>query len=669
MSRSAAFAPAVQQPALAAPALQFRRRTFAVNVVLVGLLALLCVVAFGPVWNNQFVLWDDDACLLTNHEFRGLGPAQVGWAWRTKLLSVYQPLAWMLYEVEYVFWGLDPRGYHAVSLFFHVANVLLLLVLAERLVRLRLPEPARNHPAAVKACAALSVALFALHPLRVEVVAWASCQPYLPCVTCYLLSLLAYVRYRTTTAPRRLWLALAWACFVLAFLFKAAAVTLPLVLVLLDWLVLPKRAGGRRFVPVERLVFFVPMLVFMYVTVWARDSRVPLASDGVFTRVACASASVWFYGLKSVVPVNLTNLYYVPPKLSPSDVVYLLSVVGLVIAGLVVFVWRKRWPMVWASCLGYLVLLAPASGLLRSGPQVFADRYSYLPMMAFTVAAAGGIFLIITRVPSRARVVLVPVVLVVPVLVVLSHAQCAVWRDSETLWRHNLAHGGEVIPGAHSQLGICLASQGRDDEALAEFVTALRLDPNFADAVHNVGLVMARRGLLQDAEPYFARAVELDPDRTRFLLDLASALVKQGRPAEALPHLVRAERLRPDHGETLVALGHCLGRLGRAAEAVPYLRRAVQLVPANAAAHGYLGIALLVQGAEAEARAELTEAVRLDPGQVNFRFQLGCLLVRSNDHEGALEQLREVQRLDPNHQGARAALDQMRYSGSNNGSR
>jgi tetratricopeptide (TPR) repeat protein len=632
------------------------------GLILVLALAALCVLAFTPAVGNQFVLWDDDVCFLNNRDFRGLGAAQMGWAWRTTLLGVYQPLGWILHEAEYACWGLNPRGYHAMSLVLHIVNILLLWLLAVHLVRIRLPALAKEHAAVLNVCTALSVALFALHPLRVEAVAWASCQTYLPAVACYLLSVLAYVHYRTTTVQRRRWLALAWACFVLAFLFKAVAVTLPFMMVLLDRLLLPAGPGERRRVWVERLLFFVPLVLFMPITVWARECRMPISSDGLWTRAGFASASVWFYGLKSVVPLGLTHLYFVPHKLDTADIGSWCGVAGLVIAVAVLFVWRRRWPMVWASCWAYLLLLAPSSGLVRSGPQVFADRYSYLPMMAMTVAGAGGIFLLATRVPRLGRIGLAAALVVAAVLVVLSRHQCAVWRDSETLWRHNLAHGGAASPRAHTQLGVSLACQGRSDEALAEFLTAIRLDPDCADAVHDAGLIMVRRRSWPEAEAYFARAVALEPERGQFRFDLGTALVKQGRPEQALPHLSCAERLRPDHCATLVALGHCLGRLGRAAEAIPYLRRAVRVAPSDAEARGYLGIALLVCGADTEARVELMEAVRLDPRQANFRYQLGCLLSRHDDYDAALEQYQEVLRLDPNHQGARSGLDRPRYS-------
>ncbi len=176
--------------------------------LLVLALALLCALAFGPAARNEFVAWDDDVNFEHNRDFRGLGSRQIAWAWQARVLGVYQPLGWMLFEAEFAGWGLEPGAYHLVSILLHAVNTALLFILAVRVVRLRLPELARQRPGALSVSAALGAALFALHPLRVEVVAWASCQPYLPCVTCYLLALLAYLNYRTSTGRARGWLAL-----------------------------------------------------------------------------------------------------------------------------------------------------------------------------------------------------------------------------------------------------------------------------------------------------------------------------------------------------------------------------------------------------------------------------------------------------------------------------
>ena len=269
---------------------------------LVLALVFLCVLAFAPVGWNQFVNWDDDLNFQGNNDFRGLGVRQIEWAWRTQLLGVYQPLGWMIHEVEYVCWGLDPRAYHLVSVVFHIVNALLLFLLTMRVVRIRLPEQAKNHQTSLAVAAALGAALFALHPLRVEVVAWASCQTYLPCVTFYLLSLLAYLNAHTRPARTRLWLALSWVCFFAALLCKAVAVTLPCAMLLLDQFILTPRPRRRWAVVVLRLLYLVPAAVFMVIAVRARSTTMPLSQDGVYSRIACASTSVWFYSIKTVCP-------------------------------------------------------------------------------------------------------------------------------------------------------------------------------------------------------------------------------------------------------------------------------------------------------------------------------------------------------------------------------
>jgi tetratricopeptide (TPR) repeat protein len=616
-----------------------------VRDALVLALTLLCVLAFAPVARNQFVAWDDDWNFQNNDDFRGLGARQIAWAWRTNLLGVYQPLGWMLCEAEYARWGLDPRAYHLVSVGLHVLNAFLLFLLAVRVVRLRLPELAGPHPAALSVSAALGVALYALHPLRVEVVAWASCQSYIPCVTCYLLSLLAYLRYRTATAPARRWLALSWVCFLAALLFKALAVTLPLAVILLDRFLFPRRRG--RGVVAERLFYILPAVVFMALTMRVRESRVPIAEDGVYTRAAFASASVWFYWLKSAVPAALSNLYFVPDRIDAAQAEYLLALVGFLAAGVGLWLGRRRWPAGWATWLGYLCLLGPSSGLVRSGAQVFADRYSYLPMMALTPAVVAGFFLLLTRAARPWRLAVAPAVLLLPVLVVLSRQQCAVWHDTEALWRHNLAHGGDDNPRAHAQLGDWLLAQHRDEEALAQFETTVRLDPDYPSALQSAGLLLMRRRAYPEAEAHLARYVQLEPGQTAARCRLAQALSFQGKTSGALDLLRETVRQEASNPEVHYQIGFALMRTPQLAEAVTSLEEAIRLDPARPEYHLDLGIALVEAGQPVRALTHLLDAERLRPDDGETQVALGQCLARLGRLAEALPHLRRGVDLDP----------------------
>jgi hypothetical protein len=208
--------------------------------------ALAVIAAFAPIVNNGFVGWDDQPNFEENPAFRGLGWPQLHWAWTTRLLGVYQPLSWMLFEAEYALGGLNPRVYHLTSLILLVLNALVLDALVVALLIRCRPEQYRRHPVAVHAGAAAAAALFMAHPLRVEVVAWASCQPYLPCALFLMLAVLAYLRAHPPEGPtRRGWALAALGLYVAAVLSKAVAVPLPLVFLILDVYPLRRLGWGR----------------------------------------------------------------------------------------------------------------------------------------------------------------------------------------------------------------------------------------------------------------------------------------------------------------------------------------------------------------------------------------------------------------------------------------
>ncbi len=221
-------------------------------------LVLLVVAAFSPCLRNDFVAWDDDKNFLNNPGYRGLGWVQLRWDWTSFQLGVYQPLAWMILGAESLLWGLRPWGYHLTSLILHALNTVVLLVLTLSLLSRCRPRRERAEPGSSLLDAGLAVALFAVHPLRTEVVAWASCQPYLPCALFSMLTVLAYLRALPEGAPpRRGSLVAAFCLFAAALLSKAVAVSLPAVLLILDVYPLRRLGGGpgRWFGPSVRGVW------------------------------------------------------------------------------------------------------------------------------------------------------------------------------------------------------------------------------------------------------------------------------------------------------------------------------------------------------------------------------------------------------------------------------
>jgi protein O-mannosyl-transferase len=477
------------------------RRTWLVAVPLV----LLVIVAFLPALRNGFVDWDDEANFLRNSQYRGLGWPQVRWAFTTFLLGVYQPLGWLLLEVQYVLFGLDPRGYHLASLLLHTANAVALFALtAALLVRCR-PDPFLHDPWARALGAGLATALFAVHPLRVEAVAWVSAQSYLPCALFATLAVLAYLRgVDHGPAPRLGWLVGSWGLFAAALLCKAAAVALPAVLLILDVYPLRRLGGGpgrwlgpaARRVWLEKAPFVAIGLVFLGLAIVAKASVrtvIPLEHDGVAARLALACYTTWFYLVKTVIPLDIAAYYALPRPIDWFAPPFLPSIVATLAVSVGLFCLRRRWPGMLAAWLSYLVVLAPSSGLVRISEAVAADRYSYLALVGPVVLLAAGLGRAAAARPRAAGGVIgLTAIGLAPVLalVLLTREQCRIWHDSETLWAHALDHGG---PSRTAHYGLASARFRRSEYggAAAHYAEAIRINSAYAEAYNDLAMILA----------------------------------------------------------------------------------------------------------------------------------------------------------------------------------
>jgi tetratricopeptide (TPR) repeat protein len=627
------------------------------------LLVVLVAAAFAPVLQNGFVYWDDPENFLENPYYRGLGWPQLRWAWTSFRIGVYQPLAWMILELQYVLFGLEPRGYHLTSLVFHAVNAAVLFLLTVTLLDMCRSGPKRPDLGPLIRGAGLAVALFAVHPLRVEVVAWASCQPYLPCALFYMLAVLAYLRaFAQGPSPRQgLWLAGTLVLGAAALLSKAVAVSLPAVLLILDVYPLRRLGGGpgRWLGPGVRRVWWekVPPAalgaVFVGLAVAGRVKSQHLATVREWSfaqRIAQACYGVWFYPIKTLLPWDLTAYYPVPERVGLLEPVFLASLVGTAGLSLGLFLLRRRWPGLLAAWLSYLVILMPNAGLVRLGDQIAADRYSYVAMIGGVVvlAAALGRLWRASRPVSPAGVALAAAGLAVLAgLVVLTRAQCRTWQTSEGLWAHALAHGAGRSYVAHNNLGLALFHQGRLDEALAEFTEALRLKPDF-DLVHNnLGDLLSRQGRPEEALARYAEAVRINPGSVELRNNLGMALFRQGRIDEAIAQYAEALRIHPGNAEVHNNLGAALNARGRVDEAIAQYSEVLRLDPGHADAHNNLGVALLRTGRVAEALTQFAEAVRSNPDHADAHSNLGVVLLGQGRLEPARAELEAAIRLNP----------------------
>ncbi len=483
------------------PLPEWDRRTWLVAIPL----AVIVVVAFIPALDNGFVEWDDYDNFHDNPFYRGLGAAQVKWAWTTFWVGVYQPLAWMLFSAQYVFWKLDPRGYHLTSLFFHAVNAVVLYVLTVTLLVRCRPDSFLNSPWKCALGAGLATALFAVHPLRVEVVAWASCQPYLPSALFSMLAGLAYLNaFPMDSSPRWGWFVCSFVLFVVALLFKAVAVSLPAVLLILDFYPL-RRFGdvpGRWFGRVarqawwEKLPFVLVSFVFMGLAIAARpQSQVLIRHYDPSAAIAQACYGIWFYIFKTALPLDLIPLYPFPREMNWLAPPFLLSILGTLAMTVGSFLLRRRLPGLWAVWLSYLLILAPNSGIIRtSNNQIAADRYSYVAMLGGVMLAADCIWRLLQifrRERSGAILIMTLSLGALLGLVTMTWAQCRTWRNSESFWTHALKHGaGTNSWQAHANLGLALSRRGEFEGAAYHNAEAVRLSPGTSYAWNNYAMIL-----------------------------------------------------------------------------------------------------------------------------------------------------------------------------------
>jgi Flp pilus assembly protein TadD len=638
---------------------------------LATLLALLVVAAFLPCLRNDFVAWDDDQNFLSNAFYRGLGWSQIVWDWTAFHIGVYQPLAWMLLGAEYLVFGLQPWGYHLASVVLHVLDTVVLFVLTVcLLVRCR-PDLARQEPRAVVLGAALAVALFAVHPLRTEVVAWASCQPYLPCALFAMLAVLAYLRaFPAGAAARRGWLMAALGLFVAALLSKAVAVSLPAVFLILDVYPLRRLGGGPgrwfgrevRAVWWEKIPFVVLSLIFIGLAVFGRVQVRHLAAEqhrGLSARIVQACYGIAFYALKTVLPWDLTAYYPVPERVVCYEFPFVACIIGTLAVSVGVFLLRRRVPGLLAAWLSYLVILAPNLGLVRSGAQIAADRYSYMATMGAVVVLAAGFCGWAQRGrrawPAAAGWTAASVAALLG-LIVLTRDQCRTWRSTEALWRHALDHGASRSCTAHNHLGLALQNQGRLAEAMAQYTESLRLDPTDVPAHLNRGILLEQQGRFAEAQADYAESLRLDPTNPGVHVNQGMLHERQGRLLDAESEYRESVRLDPALAPAHNNLGAVLEKQGLLDEAQAEYAKSVRLDPANPGAHTNLGALLTKQGRLEEARAEFAESLRLAPTFALARHNLAAVLAALGRLGEARAVLAEGLRLDPNDAAAHYSL-------------
>jgi len=569
-----------------------RRRTILVALCL----ATATFIAFLPALDNAFLNWDDDELILRNPHIRGLGAGNLKWMFTTFYFGPYMPVTWVSYALDYSLWETDPFGYHLTNLLLHAANAALFYLLAVMLLRSAMPAPSDSSRTRLRLSAAFAALLFAVHPLRVESVAWATERRDVLSGLFFLLTLLAYLAAQES-APRagrrRLWLATSLGVYALALLSKGITMTLPVVLVILDVTPLRRLRGGPAgwfrkgtgAVWAEKAPYLVLAVAAAALALIGQRREAALAAVAQFgatERLALAAHSAAFYLFKTIVPRALLPLYELPRPLDSFAARFLIAAGFCVVLTAVLLALSRRWIAGLAAWAAYLVLLAPVSGLAQAGPQIAADRYTYLPGMV--LALAGGALLLYAlhlgqsaRIGRRALGVGVAAGVAIAVtLGVVTWRQTYVWRNSVTLWSHVIEHEPRSFFG-HVNLGRAFADADDLAAAVEEFRTAMRIAPDHPMPHYNLANAYRRAGKLDRAVTAYKEAIRLDPDDAKIHYNLAVTYLAANRFEPAIDALKKTVTLTPRDAAAHYNLGMALRATGQHDLAEKHLGRARDL--------------------------------------------------------------------------------------------
>ena len=585
-------------------------------LILVG----LAVVTFGiyaQVIGHRFLTFDDNWYIEHNPMVnRGVTLAGLAWAFTTFYEGNWHPLTWIAHMIDSQLFGMFAGGHLLVNALIHAANTVLLFWFLLRTTRARWSS-------------ALVAAFFALHPLHVESVAWASERKDTLSAFFGLLSLIAYVRYAEARSIRRY----AWVAITLALglLAKPMLVTWPFVMLLLDYWPLGRladpigkehqRSASHREAATgigslvwEKLPLFALVAASAVVTSVAQSragavqtfTEVPIA-----LRLSNALVSYAKYLLLAFWPNDLAVFYPFREAVIPAWQIIGAALLLIGITGFCLFQ-RKIRPYLIVGWLWFLGTLVPVIGLVQVGAQTMADRYFYVPSIGLFIAIVFGL----ADIAERRRVApwlgaaIANVVLLV--LATLTNAQIHRWSDSFTLFKHTLTVAGPSV-AAEDALGLAMHNNGQLDEAAAHFEKALQMQPDDYLALLNMGVIRFYQGRVPEAIEYAQAAIRSDAGAAKAHNLLGMALANQNRNEEAFDEMRRAVELAPKDPDIRNGLGLTLARLSRIPEAIDQFHEALRLNPRDAGAHANLGLALLASGNPRESISEFEAALRLNP--------------------------------------------------------
>jgi len=579
-------------------------------------------VLYWQVKDFSFVNIDDNLYVENNrHVKTGLTIENIKWAFTdaTRITNFWAPLTWLSIILDYEWYGMDAGGYHITNLLLHLANSLLILFVFYRMTGSLWQS-------------AFLAAMFALHPLHVESVAWVTERKDVLSTLFWLLTMWAYTSYAKSPDIRRY--LLTFFCFILGLMSKPMLVTLPFVLLLLDFWPLnriqisnPPAFRRDLFGLIrEKTLFFILIFgvsVATFITQNKGDVLPPLSHISTFLRIENVIVSYSKYLWKMIWPFGLTVAYPYPNFLPLWQVITSLSLLICISFLSIYFVKRAPWLIV--GWLWYLGTLVPVIGIVVIAEQAMADRYTYVPLIGIFIMIAWGFPELLNRLTKKKTVITIFFSCSVLLMAITTATQIRYWKNSKSLFEHAISVTEKNFM-AYNNLGLAFQNQGKTNKAIEFFKEAIKIKPQYASAYNNLGVAMESIGKADQSINLYTIAIQLEPEFKNPYVNLAFVLLHQGKLEEATKYCRKAIQLDPDFTEAYILFGDIYEKCGHINESIKMYSKALQLDSNSASAHNYLGSVLLKINKIEKAISHFQSAIKLNSKDWRYHKNLETAL-------------------------------------------
>ena len=617
-------------------------------------LALMTTAPYWQLLTHEFINLDDPIFVTENRLLHNAFTREsITWAFSFTDVTYWQPLTWLSHMLDCWLYGLRPGMHLLTNLLFHIANTMLLFLVYNKMTGSLWRST-------------FVAALFALHPLNVDSVAWVSNRKTLLSTFFWMLTMLSYVYYSKDPGFRRYLLVLM--CFVMGLMAKSTVVVLPFVLLLLDYWPLRRfslEESNKHSVKKVRksiasadqgsLIFRLipekaPLLILSATSVclsYLRPGGSVVSTESVPMKLRIANAIISYvnYIWKMIWPHDLAVFYPYPkaiPMWKTTAALFLL----LLVSALAIKAWRKK-PYFGTGWLWYLGTLLPVAGLMQIGLwPAMADRFVYVPLIGIFIIIAWGVPELVEHWGLKKTGLVAIGTALLSILMAITFLQIRYWNNSITLFKHAI-DATENNYLAYNNLGVALYGKGKTEAALWHYSEALRIRPKYADAHNNMGNVLVKQNKIEEAIKHYFKALQINPNFEIAHNNIGNALSKLNRTTEAIQHISMALQINPDYANAHNNLAAILMNMGENDKAITHYLKALRIDPDSAEAHNNLGVALINKGEIDKAIKHYTSALEINPEGAEIHDNLGNAFMRKGKIDEAVRQYQKALSIKP----------------------